>query len=525
MFTSSKNLHALLSGLALTGALALAAPSEVQACSPAPATANINYATTDGMTVTRTPSFLFDTSNQNNPTAQDFTLLDSAGAPFEVVLEQQAGVLFGAWYVVSAKNPLPAGSYTLTYEVDDPYSPQPAPGSPPPTYTKALQFTVDAAVEHPGALELGLEWTRLRNTTGLIWEDSCGGSNAEQNELALSFGAACRTPDFDVQYAVDFIDESGSVLYSYVRTVPASDLSSPSADGLITSTFRSSSQGFKSFAECVRVTPFTTTGVRGDTIELCEPTLCGEGADFNDETVQLQDCPNAGSEATSIPITTPYPASACMLSTGFDPCEGVVCEANQQCDLGQCVDVDPCAEVVCEENQQCNAQGLCEDIDLCAGVTCEGNQTCEAGACVDIDLCADVVCDVGSSCEEGTCTVDEVDACAGITCASGESCEEGVCVAQEVDACADITCAATEICYEGKCYAEVMPGNNATPVTPTPGGSNNNTPEPPTSGGTDSSGAEDDGCQVAAGGASPAGTPWMVLGLLGLAGALRRRKR
>ncbi len=128
-----------------------------------------------------------------------------------------------------------------------------------------------------------------------------------------------------------------------------------------------------------------------------------------------------------------------------DDCVGVSCPANQRCIHGSCM--DSCTGVVCPHNQQC-AAGRCTD--LCAVLTCDSGYVCQDGMCVgqcpcnpcpDGDVCnsdgtcspsgCDIVtCDPGQYCQGGTC----MDSCAGAMCPANQHCTLGECVLDGIDA-------------------------------------------------------------------------------------------
>ena len=528
-FNTSALLFGAISAAATLGAALTLDVNDAIACSPAPPEIRLEHTLEDGQITTRQPVILFGSSDATPTSADKFTLTDDQGTVYPVTTAKVMTPLFWVWSTVEPENPLPAGNYTLVYETEDPTI-APAPGSPPPTYKKTLTFEVSTSAMHPDAFELGLEWSRARlGPDDFPLMDSCGGSNEESQQLALSFGASCRTHDAGVRYAIEFTDATGQYLYGQLREVSQEDISAAmSSDALVRTIANVSMQGSK-LADCVRVTPFTTSGVRGDTVELCTPTRCAQGSGIPDNADAFSDCEGSAGQVTEIKLADPYPAAACMLTSGFDPCEGVVCADGEMCDAGECVAIDLCENVICLDTQEC-IDGDCVDIDPCADVICEGNQSCVDGACVVDDPCEGVMCAEGESCVEGACEQDPVtDACADVTCAEGQMCVEGECKDEPAaDACADVTCEADQICFDGKCYAEVTPNNM------TPGGDNNGsgtngegTPDDMMNQGGgddgDSESADDSGCQAV--GSSPIDGSLAGLALLGMVGLMRRRKR
>ena len=144
-----------------------------------------------------------------------------------------------------------------------------------------------------------------------------------------------------------------------------------------------------------------------------------------------------------------------------DPCIDVVCEENEECEGGQCVDL--CESVQCADGYVCvkgdcledNCYGLgcdsedeiCVDgeciQDQCLGVECPAGQFCREGAC--IKSCKGVECPSGMECRDGECITD---ACAGILCEQGFVCKQGVCTP---DPCTGVTCGSGRRCVEGDC--------------------------------------------------------------------------
>jgi len=138
---------------------------------------------------------------------------------------------------------------------------------------------------------------------------------------------------------------------------------------------------------------------------------------------------------------------ACRNGRCVDRCVGVVCEGNEECRGGDCVEItclDPGHE--CVPPEVCDGKRCIED--PCQGVICMGSdEYCdETGNCVS--TCANVVCQPGDSCIDGRCVAD---ACATQHCPEGQICKNGVCVA---DPCAGVTCPTGQVCIAGNCHGD-----------------------------------------------------------------------
>jgi MYXO-CTERM domain-containing protein len=115
-------------------------------------------------------------------------------------------------------------------------------------------------------------------------------------------------------------------------------------------------------------------------------------------------------------------------------CNDLGCDAGKICVAGVCK-TDKCLGVVCQTNQAC-ADGAC--IDLCGEPgKCATNQRCVGGACVS-DPCAGVFCNQDHVCNPATGKC-QLDACLTIQCGAGYQCvpTTGNC---EPDPCATIQC-------------------------------------------------------------------------------------
>ncbi|MES1185830.1 MAG: MYXO-CTERM sorting domain-containing protein [Myxococcales bacterium] len=211
-----------------------------------------------------------------------------------------------------------------------------------------------------------------------------------------------------------------------------------------------------------------------------------------------------------------------------DACADKVCAAGQACRGGECKDACG-ADVVCPAGQECQL-GRC--VDPCKAVTCTGGKVCERGLCVSDCACRG--CKDGLECgADGRCTdpkcVGKTETCAamGFTCVAGDC----------VDPCAGVMCPGGAECKNGACQAPGNGGSSSTGgslggIDPIPGGI--------TLGGTNGVGAgadgsvipggtgrvgKDPGCACDVVGRSPAGQAAMLLGGLGVALAMARRRR
>ncbi len=153
------------------------------------------------------------------------------------------------------------------------------------------------------------------------------------------------------------------------------------------------------------------------------------------------------------PCASCQPGEVCRDDACVDPCEGVSCEANERCVLGDCLD---CHTLGCESGEVCFG-GACEP-DPCADVDCAGAAGCDGelgcscvgGGCVP--NCEDALCPEGTACAaDGTCAPD---ACAGVTCPGEQVCEGGACVA---DPCDGRLCPPGQACAGGDCVVDPCP--------------------------------------------------------------------
>ena len=416
----------------------------------------------DGEVAPRQPVILLNASDVTPINPSKFTLSNVQGQTFPVATDKVVDVLFDTYHSVRVNTPLPEGDYTLTYETED-NSVAPDPNPPPPTYVAEVTFSVAKASTHPEVLEMGVDWTKIKpGPNDPVFADSCGGSNAEDSKVLLSMASNCRTQPYGIRYVLEFGDVQGGTSYAVVRNVPNDAFM---GDFIEFETGSYSQNG--STTECLRVTAFTSNGLKSDTYELCTPTRCGTGTTFPPDS-GYTDCPNAGGNVTSYALPTPYPESACQLSSGFDPCEGVMCAMGEECREGMCVSTDPCD-----------------------GVTCAEGETCEAGQCI----------------------APEVDPCENVMCEADQICVEGKCYA--------------EVTPNGDPGNNTTPsGNNTTAGNNSSGGNNATGGENNSTGGGNNgnNSAEDEGCQTAAP-AAPAGGSLALLGLLGFLGLARRRRR
>ncbi|MGE0791952.1 MAG: nidogen-like domain-containing protein [Sandaracinaceae bacterium] len=203
-------------------------------------------------------------------------------------------------------------------------------------------------------------------------------------------------------------------------------------------------------------------------------------------------------------------------------CETVTCPAGQRCRGGTCV--DGCDGISCPIGLSCRA-GRC--VDLCAGNDCDACTVCDDadGAC--IARCQFDPCPSGLSCQmDGLCVEA---ACVDMSCPAGQVCDGGSCV----DACMGATCGAGEMCEGGMCVPRVLP-DAGVPVTPD-GGTMPGTDAGPPPPGLDAGitptfdagmrGSSQPGCDCRASPGDGQSQGTLLLAMLAIGGALRRRRR
>jgi len=142
--------------------------------------------------------------------------------------------------------------------------------------------------------------------------------------------------------------------------------------------------------------------------------------------------------------------------TGVNLCAGVTCTANSQChDVGLCnYETGECEEkfkpggAPCDDEDTqtkddvCNA-GVCKGTNPCEGVTCEALDQChEPGVCLfETGVCDDKRKPDGTSCDDDDSTTKDDKCIAGVCRGKGK--------------CEDVTCAAMGPCYvKGTCDPE-----------------------------------------------------------------------
>ncbi|HKP62255.1 MAG TPA: MopE-related protein [Polyangiales bacterium] len=129
-----------------------------------------------------------------------------------------------------------------------------------------------------------------------------------------------------------------------------------------------------------------------------------------------------------------------------DPCDGVSCDENETCVLGNCKD---CTQIGCTNGEFCY-EGKCQ-ADACKGVSCSDTEFCFKGECKP--FCDEDACGASQRCgTDGTC---ERDPCAGVKCGGDQVCVGGTCAA---DNCADMECSFGDVCVrERGCVADPCP--------------------------------------------------------------------
>jgi MYXO-CTERM domain-containing protein len=206
-----------------------------------------------------------------------------------------------------------------------------------------------------------------------------------------------------------------------------------------------------------------------------------------------------------------------------DACAVVECPAGQACRAGQCMNA--CDGVVCPVGEECQL-GRC--VDPCKAVTCSGGKVCERGLCVSDCSCRG--CKDGLVCApDGKCTDP---ACVGKTCDPGFKCVSGACV----DSCAGVVCPGGAQCTNGSCPMVSGTGGSSSTgggVSIDPGipggidlgGSSNAGGTNGTTGGGKRVTTADPGCACEVVGRTPAGSVALLVGALGAAAAVARRRR
>ncbi len=121
---------------------------------------------------------------------------------------------------------------------------------------------------------------------------------------------------------------------------------------------------------------------------------------------------------TRAPTRCATPVRACRNGVCMNACDGVTCPGGQECQLGRCI--DPCKAVTCTGGKVCE-RGLCVSDCACRGCA-DGLECGKDGKCSD-PQCANVMCAMGQRCEAGAC----VDNCAGVMCPGGGACVNGAC--------------------------------------------------------------------------------------------------
>jgi len=220
------------------------------------------------------------------------------------------------------------------------------------------------------------------------------------------------------------------------------------------------------------------------------------------------------------------------------------CDPGFTCKTGHCIE-DACADKMCAAGEACR-NGMC--MNACDGVVCPGGQECQLGRC--IDPCKAVTCTGGKVCEKGLCVSD----CHCRGCAEGLACEDdGKCVDPKcatvdcstkpgtkcvggecVDTCLNVVCPGGAACKDGSCQAPGSGGSSSgggsDPGIDFGGGISFSGTANHTTGGTNSSVGRGrtsvaPGCACDVVGRSPAGNVLLLLGGLGAALGVARRRR
>lgn len=139
----------------------------------------------------------------------------------------------------------------------------------------------------------------------------------------------------------------------------------------------------------------------------------------------------------------------CIEGACVEKCDGVICESFEICrpTTGRCVD-DSCVTKGCPDGETCIAYECISD--PCPQDRCASNQMCDDGSC--FETCLNVDCASGRACSRGSCVEDP---CAGVDCPENQTCsaEQGLarCVP---DPCRLVSCNAGQICIQGECQSD-----------------------------------------------------------------------
>lgn len=213
----------------------------------------------------------------------------------------------------------------------------------------------------------------------------------------------------------------------------------------------------------------------------------------------------------------PFTFDECDDATGLciEPaCVGVTCETGEVCRDGTCA--AECEGIVCPAGTDCL---LDRCVDLCEGIDCGVGEVCRRGLCVPgCNQCNGLICSGGLECDEGSSECTDPSCPSG--CADGTVCDEGTCV----DACEGAVCPREQVCMDGRCVPVEDPGDGG--ATTDGGSSGIDGGGVSDDGGPGGPGREDDGCgcRVPAGSRDGSPTAPLLLGLLGLALWIRRRR-
>lgn len=221
----------------------------------------------------------------------------------------------------------------------------------------------------------------------------------------------------------------------------------------------------------------------------------------------------------------------CQDGACFDPCGTIQCPAGQQCVAGQCI--FPCGCFAGDIG--CGGTGYVCDLGntdtcvppVCLGVMCPAGQQCNATTGQCESFCnAEVHCPAGQKClDPNGC----VPLCQAVSCPLGYECDpaDGQC---KDTSCANITCFAPQVCKNGTCVTPEGVGGGGAGGGGT-GNAGNTGGNGGTSSGSSTSGGKQDpdekggcGCRVPGEPEAPA-SGMAALALVGLAGAIARRRR
>ena len=193
----------------------------------------------------------------------------------------------------------------------------------------------------------------------------------------------------------------------------------------------------------------TDEGVLCEAEQVCVRGHCVDRCAGNECTAADEICVQGGCLEPCEAVDCPS-GWACDAGRCQDPCVGVRCGAGEACALGECVG-DSCYEAGCAAAGEVCLGGQCIP-DPCGQVDCDDGMFCRpVGDPPQGECqpsCATVSCPFDHACRGGVCVPD---ACFGVACPEGEGCSDGVC---ERDRCVGVPCGTGRACVRGSCVDE-----------------------------------------------------------------------